>query len=59
MKANLNVLILKEHPPGTLVDVNATLLINSVPIASASGTFHAGMKSTLHYLTEMGCPKVD
>ena len=46
MKAKINVLILKEQPPGTPIDVEATFLINSIPIASAAGQFRAGMRST-------------
>ncbi|CAB4017257.1 CD109 antigen-like, partial [Paramuricea clavata] len=47
MKAKINVLILKEQPPGTPVDVEATFLINSIPIASAAGQFRAGTLGSL------------
>lgn len=44
LKANINVLILKEFPPGNPVNVVATLFINSIPLASATGQFRAGKK---------------
>ena len=45
MMANVNVLILRAEPADAPVIVNATFLIDSKQIATASGQFYAG----LHY----------
>ena len=42
MLVNMSILLLKADPPGTPVDINATFVINSFPISTASGQFHAG-----------------
>lgn len=42
MLVNMSILLLKANPPGTPVDINATFVINSFPISTASGQFHAG-----------------
>ena len=47
MAVNMNILILRAKPPDAAVTVNATFLIDSKRITTASGQFYAGLQSAL------------
>ncbi|CAB4022747.1 CD109 antigen-like, partial [Paramuricea clavata] len=47
MAVNMNILILRAKPPDAAVTVNATFLIDSKRITTASGQFYAGQTGSL------------